>query len=133
MAFIAVAVVLGSAYAQQAPQAPQPPRGKSSFMPVDITEPFSSMFAQKLEEMWPVEREHNAGRRRAAGCKNRPAAGVTMDRKAGAGGVRVKLRAGTTWDSLAGMTPEDFGLKFLFPPGFLPLPHPKQSEWYGVP
>ena len=33
-------VVLGSAYAQQGP------RGKSSYMPVDITEPFSAILAR---------------------------------------------------------------------------------------
>jgi hypothetical protein len=43
-------------------------------------------------------------------------------------GVRVKLTAGTTWDSLAGMTPEQIRDRNLFPPGFLPLPHPKHQE-----
>src|SRR6202790_4694402 len=43
-------------------------------------------------------------------------------------GVRVKLTAGTTWDSLAAMTPEQIRDRNLFPPGFLPLPHPKHVE-----
>jgi cytochrome c peroxidase len=124
VAFIAVAVVLGSAYAQQAP-----PRGKSSYMPVEITEPFSAMFARVSAQKPAVEREHMAVLNERYDLSNRPAAGATMDRtKPLQEGVRVKLRAGTTWDSLAGMTPEQIRDRDLFPPGFLPLPHPKQSE-----
>jgi hypothetical protein len=43
-------------------------------------------------------------------------------------GVRVKLTAGTTWEGLAGMTPDQIRDGNLFPPGFLPLPHPKHQE-----
>ena len=80
-------------------------------MPVDITEPFSSMFARTKAEKPAVEREHNAVVNERYDLSNRPAAGVTMDRtKPVQEGVRVKLRAGTTWDSLAGMTPEQFAI-----------------------
>jgi cytochrome c peroxidase len=59
----------------------------------------------------------------------RPATGVTMDRsKPVQEGARVKLIAGATWDSLAAMTPEQIRDGNLFPPGFLPLPHPKHQE-----
>ena len=67
VALAAVAVVLGSAYAQQAPQtpqaqqAPQPPRGKSSYMPVEITEPFSSMFARTSAQKPTVEQRAHGG------------------------------------------------------------------------
>src|SRR2546428_13481985 len=40
VAFAAVTLALGAAYAQQ------PPRGKSSYAPVDITEPFSATLAR---------------------------------------------------------------------------------------
>jgi cytochrome c peroxidase len=54
-----------------------------------------------------------------------PAPGVTMSRgKPVQAGVRVKLPAGTTWDQLAGMTPEEIKSKKLWPAGFYPLPHP---------
>ncbi|HEX2678414.1 MAG TPA: cytochrome B6 [Polyangiales bacterium] len=43
-------------------------------------------------------------------------------------GVRAKLAAGLTWDSLAAMSPEEIRDQDLFPHGFLPLPHPKQPE-----
>src|SRR6202140_2635305 len=43
-------------------------------------------------------------------------------------GVRVKLRAGVSWDQLTTMTPDEIRSKGLFPSGFLPLPHPKNEE-----
>jgi len=43
-------------------------------------------------------------------------------------GVRVKLPAGVTWESLSAMSPEEIREKGLFPVGFLPLPHPKNAE-----
>ncbi len=43
-------------------------------------------------------------------------------------GVRVRLPAGTSWTSLAGMTPEEIRDADLFPQGFLPLPHPRQRD-----
>jgi cytochrome c peroxidase len=60
---------------------------------------------------------------------NRPAPGVMMSggRKAVQAGVRVKLRAGSTWDSLSQMTPDEIKAKGLLPAGFMPLPHVKQA------
>ena len=59
---------------------------------------------------------------------DRPMPGVMMSggRKAVQGGVRVKLQAGTTWDQLAQMTPDEIRNRNLLPHGFLPLPHVKQ-------
>ncbi|GFE91350.1 cytochrome b6 [Steroidobacter agaridevorans] len=58
---------------------------------------------------------------------DRPMQGVKMSggRKGVQEGVRVKLRSGTSWDSLANMTPDDIKAKGLFPAGFMPLPHVK--------
>ena len=60
---------------------------------------------------------------------NQPIPGVMM---AGGGkpvqdGVRVKLPAGLTWDSLAAMTPDEIRRRGLLPEGFMPLPHVKQA------
>src|ERR1700719_3346324 len=120
----AVAVIaLGSAFAQQGP------RGKSSYMPVDITEPFSSIFARLSAQKPEVTRAHNAVLNERYDLSNRCAAGVTMDRtKPVQEGVRVKLPPGQTWESLAAMSPEQIRERNLFPKGFLPLPHPKHSE-----
>jgi Histidine kinase-, DNA gyrase B-, and HSP90-like ATPase len=54
VAFAAVTLALGAAYAQQ------PPRGKSSYAPVDITEPFSAILARLSAQKPAVEREHMA-------------------------------------------------------------------------
>ncbi len=60
---------------------------------------------------------------------DRPCKGVSMSRgKPVQEGVRVKLADGTTWESLAGMTPEDIRKKGVWPKGFLPLPHPNHDE-----
>src|SRR6202521_6281866 len=118
-----VILALGVAYAQQGP------RGKSSYMQVDITEPFSAIFARLSAQKPEVTREHMAVLNERYDLSNRPAAGVTMDRtKPVQEGVRVKLTAGATWQSLAGMTPEQMRDGNLFPSGFLPLPHPKHQE-----
>src|SRR5229473_2999415 len=123
VAFAAVTVALGGAYAQQ------PPRGKSSYAPVDITEPFSAILARLSAQKPAVEREHMAVLNERYDLSNRPAAGVTMDHaKPVQEGVRVKLPAGATWDGLAGMTPDQIRDRNLFPLGFLPLPHPKHQE-----
>jgi cytochrome c peroxidase len=54
VASAAVILAFGVAYAQQAP------RGKTSYMPVDITEPFSAIFARLSAEKPEVTREHMA-------------------------------------------------------------------------
>jgi hypothetical protein len=125
---VVTVVVLGSSYAQQGP------RGRSSYAPVDITEPFSAILARLSAQKPAVERDHMVVLNERYDLSNRPAAGVTMDRtKPVQEGVRVKLTAGTTWESLAGMTPDQIRDGNLFPPGFLPLPHPKHRKavWYS--
>jgi cytochrome c peroxidase len=123
VAAVAVIAALGSAFAQQGP------RGKSSYMPVDITESFSSIFARLSAQKPEVTREHSALLNARYDLSNRPAAGVTMDRtKPVQEGVRVKLSPSSTWESLAAMTPEQIRDGNLFPQGFYPLPHPKHSE-----
>src|SRR5258708_18691320 len=101
--------------------APQARRGKASYMPVDPPEPFSTIMSRLSAEKPAVEREHMAVLNERYDLSNRPAAGVTMDRtKAVQEGVRVKLAAGTTSDSLAGMTPEQIRHPNLFPAGLVP-------------
>jgi len=43
-------------------------------------------------------------------------------------GVRVRLPAGLSWTTLAGLTPDQIRDGGLFPAGFRALPHPKQPE-----
>src|ERR1700716_820619 len=118
-----VNLAFGLAYAQQGP------RGKTSYMPGDVAEPFSAIFARLSAQKPDVTREHMALLNERYDLSNRPAAGVTMDRtKPVQEGVRVKLPAGKTWEALAGMTPEQIRDRNLFPAGFVPLPHPKHRE-----
>jgi cytochrome c peroxidase len=118
-----VILAMGFAYAQQGP------RGKTSYMPVDISEPFSAIFARLSAQKADATREHMTLLNERYDLSNRPAAGVTMDRtKPVQDGVRVKLPAGKTWDALANMSPEQIRDQNLFPKGFYPLPHPKHQE-----
>ena len=56
---------------------------------------------------------------------DRPAQGVAMSRgKPLQGGVRVRLRDGTSWQQLAALSPQQIKAGKLWPAGFLPLPHP---------
>src|ERR1700722_18878319 len=117
-----VIVAFGVAYAQQGP------RGKSSYMPVDIPEPFSAIFARLSAEKPDVTREHMALLNERYDLSDRPTAGVTMDRtKPVQEGVRVRLPSGKTWEALANMSPEQIREQNAFPKGFYPLPHPKHS------
>jgi cytochrome c peroxidase len=42
-------------------------------------------------------------------------------------GVRARLPAGQTWESLAELAPEEIRAQALFPAGFYPLPHPNHQ------
>src|SRR5277367_902471 len=134
--FTGLLLAFGSADAQQTSQNPAPtgtpnqgPRGLTSYMPVDITESFSSIFARLSADKARVEAEHNALLEERYDLSDRPAPGVTMDRnKPVQEGVRVKLPAGMTWDKLAAMTPHQIRDQNLYPKGFYPLPHPKHQE-----
>src|ERR1700680_5115522 len=94
----ATTVILGFgfAYAQQGP------RGKSSYMQVEINEPFSAIFARLSGQKPEVTREHMVLLNERYDLSNRPAAGVTMARsKPVQEGVRGKLPSGQPWGASA--------------------------------
>jgi cytochrome c peroxidase len=104
-------------------------RGKTSFMPVDQTEPFASILKRMTADKPAVERRHQAVLEQRYDLSNRPAKGPAMFRgKPLQDGVRARLRAGVTWQSLAGMTPDEIRQRNVFPDGFKPLPHPNHPE-----
>src|ERR1700719_2642011 len=136
-------LALGYAYAQQpAPQTPAPnpylmgteglnqgPRGLTSYMPVAITESFASLMARLSGDKAAVEQAYRALLNERYDLSDRPAQGVTMDRtKPIQEGVRVKLPAGVTWESLGAMSPDRIRDQNLYPKGVYPLPHPKHQE-----
>src|ERR1700687_5097340 len=114
-------LIFSRADGQQArpPDAPNPylmgsegydkgPRGLTSFMPIAIDKPFPARRAQEAPEKAAVEREHQVLLEKRYDLGDHPAHGATMDRgKALQEGVRVKLPAGTTWEQLAAMTPDE--------------------------
>jgi cytochrome c peroxidase len=109
--------------------AQSPLRGESSYSPVVIKESFESiMVRMKAAKPEVMKRQMDLLGERYD-LSNRPAVGVTMSRgKPVQGGVRVKLPVGMTWETLAGMSPEEIREKNLFPAGFFPLPHPNHAE-----
>jgi cytochrome c peroxidase len=121
----AALVSLAIAHAQQ----PPPPRGATSYMPVDIKEPFATT-VQRMKAAQPAIQQRQATLlAERYDLADRAAPGVTMTRgKPVQGGVRVKLPAGTTWAQLAGLNASEVRDRDLFPKGFLPLPHPNHPE-----
>src|SRR6266852_1587983 len=118
-------VSLTVAYAQQLP----PQRGETSYMPVDIKEPFQTTLARMKAAQPAVQKRQADLLAERYDLADRAASGVTMTRgKPLQDGVRVKLPAGTSWDQLAGMPPADIRERNLFPKGFFPLPHPNHPE-----
>lgn len=104
---------------------PPPP---TSYMPV-IEEDLATVMARMKSAKPGIEARQAELLRWRYDLSNRPAAGVTMSRgKPVQDGVRVKLKSGSSWDQLAGMSPEEIRDKGLFPAGFLPLPHPNHAE-----
>ena len=125
LAVAASAAIAGYTYAQQQAE----PRGKTSYLPVDIVEPFASIMARMVAAKPQIEREHSDLLGQRYDLADHPAQGVTMSRgKPAQGGVRAKLPAGTNWDSLAALSPDQIRDRDLFPRGFLPLPHPNHAE-----
>ncbi|HEX7838367.1 MAG TPA: hypothetical protein VF469_12920 [Kofleriaceae bacterium] len=103
-------------------------RGATSYLST-IEPPFAQTFAQLSREKPAVMQRQMALLNDRYDLAERPVPGLTMSRgKPIQGGVRVKLPAGATWQQLAAMSPEEIKRRNLWPKGFLPLPHPKQSE-----
>jgi cytochrome c peroxidase len=102
-----------------------PAVGKTSYMPVDLTEPFPVLRDRLIADKGEVMARQLALLRERYDLGDQAAPGVTMSRgKPVQAGVRVKLRPGLTWEKLAGLEPAAIREKDLFPQGFLPLPHP---------
>jgi cytochrome c peroxidase len=134
-------LIFGHADGQQAtpPAAPNPylmgsegydkgPRGLTSYQPDAIVRPFATRMAEEVAAKPGIEREHQAVLDERYDLGDHPAQGVTMEHgKALQEGVRVRLPAGTTWEQLAAMTPDEIRDRGLWPKGFLPLPHPHHA------
>jgi len=122
----AALLTLAIAHAQQPPTLT---RGATSYMPVDLKEPFATVMARMKAAQPAVQKRQADLLAERYDLANRAAAGVTMTRgKPVQEGVRVKLPSGTSWAQLAGLNSNDIRERGLFPKGFLPLPHPNHPE-----
>jgi cytochrome c peroxidase len=128
LAVAGACVSLAIAQAQQQPTLP-PPRGATSYAPVDIKEPFATTMARMKAAQPAIQQRQAALLEERYDLTDRPAQGITMTRgKPVQGGTRVRLPAGTTWEQLAELSPTDIRDRGLFPRGFYPLPHPNHAE-----
>ncbi len=119
----ALVAVLGVASAQDAAKQP------SSYSPVVINEPFSSVMARMKAAKAEIMKRQMALLEERCDLTNRPSKGVTMSKgKAIQEGARAKLASGSTWDSLAQMTPDQIRQKDIFPKAYMPLPHANHPE-----
>src|SRR6266576_3281568 len=125
---LAMVGLVAGARAMQGPAAGTPNPPVSSYIPVN-EEDFQTVFARMRAAKAEVEKRQRDLLASRYDLSDRPVTGLSMSRgKAIQGGIRVKLPAGTTWDALARMTPDEVREKGVFPAGFLPLPHPNHPE-----
>jgi cytochrome c peroxidase len=116
-------LTIGALLAQETGKRP------SSYSPVVIQEDFASIMNRMSSAKASIMQRQMALLAERYDLGDHPASGVTMSRgKPVQGGVRVKLRAGSTWEKLAKMSPEEISASDLFPLGFMPLPHPNHPE-----
>ena len=104
-------------------------RGATSYAPVDSKESFAAVMRRMKADKTGLNKRQADLLAERYDLGDRPAKGTTQFRgKAVQSGTRVKLRPGVTWDQLFAMSPEQVREKDLFPPGFMPLPHPNHAE-----
>jgi cytochrome c peroxidase len=101
----------------------------SSYAPVDIKEPFATTLARMKAAKAEVMKRQMDLLNERYDLSRRVSNEVKMFRgKPIPVGPAAKLAAGTTWERLAEMTPEDIKERGVFPKGYLPLPHPNHPE-----
>ncbi len=102
---------------------------RSSYAPVVPKESFATTMARLTAEKPAVMKHQSELLQSRYDLRNESSPEVAMARgKPVQRGIRVKLVPGTSWEKLAAMTPEEIRAGDLFPPGFLPLPHPNHPE-----
>jgi len=92
------------------------PRGLTSYQPIAIDQPFAELMAHDVAAKPEVERQHKAVLDERYDLDDHAAQGVTMEHgKPLQEGVRIKLPAGTTWEQLAAMTPDEIRNPYRIP------------------
>ncbi|MBO0722872.1 MAG: cytochrome B6 [Blastocatellia bacterium] len=110
-------------------QEPQQQQRETSYMPVVIKEPFSSVMSRMKAAKAGIMARQMALLNERYDLTPRVSNEVKMSRgKPIPVGPTARLASGLTWESLAAMSPEEIREKGLFPKGYLPLPHPNHPE-----
>jgi cytochrome c peroxidase len=105
----------------------QEPKG-SSYASV-VEEDLATVMKRMKSAKAGIEKRQADLLRQRYDLADRKAAGVTMSGgKPVQEGVRVKLAAGSSWESLAATGADEMRDKGAWPAGFLPLPHPNHAE-----
>jgi len=123
---LAAAAVLASALPYSGAADPLPP--DTTYRPLP-TQPFSAVKSADEAQKAAVMQRQAALLAQRYDLSDRAMVGVMMSggRRPVQEGVRVKLPAGQTWESLARLTPDEIRERNLLPEGFRPLPHVKQA------
>jgi cytochrome c peroxidase len=123
LGFMAAAFLL-SVSAQNPPQ-----QKDSSYLPVDIKEPFASIMARMKAAKPAIMQRQMALLNERYDLSIRVSDEVKMTRgKPIPVGPATRLAGGLTWETLGAMSPDEIRQRDLFPKGFLPLPHPNHPE-----
>ena len=116
-------LMLGVALAQGDDKRP------SSYSPVVIDAEFDEIVERMSAEKPEIMERQQSLLEQRYDLDDRPVAGVTMSRgKPVQAGPRAKLPEGVTWEALSRMSPDEIRDGKLWPPGYLPLPHPNHAE-----
>ncbi len=98
-------------------------------MPVNQTEPFSTVMTRMSDAKAAIAKQHQQLLEARYDLGNRAADQLSMSRgKHIQAGVRARLPTGMTWDKLSDLSPHQIRDQELFPIGYLPLPHPNHPE-----
>jgi cytochrome c peroxidase len=109
--------------------AQDPQKRDSSFLPVDIKEPFAAVMSRMKAAKAGIMSRQMALLNERYDLSKRVSNDVKMSRgKPIPVGPTAKLAGGLTWETLGAMSPEEIREKGLFPKGYLPLPHPNHPE-----
>ncbi|WP_153242451.1 cytochrome B6 [Frateuria defendens] len=133
LALLSIATTFALSLAAHAAPADPPQQAKgnpppSSYLPT-IEPDFQTTYSRMSAAKPGIMRRQQGLLELRYDLADKPAPGVAMSRgKPVQEGVRVRLPAGTGWDQLASLSPEDIRNRNLFPAGFLPLPHPNHPE-----
>ncbi len=102
---------------------------ESSYLPVDINEPFATILSRMKAAKAGVMSRQMALLNERYDLSKRVSNDVKMSRgKPIPVGPTARLAGGLTWEALGSMSPEEIREKGVFPKGYLPLPHPNQPE-----